>query len=606
MAIGASAQAIPPNVRVVDQNAPGPGEDGLTWATAFRDLQDGLAVMNPGLGIDEIWVAQGTYEPDGANPGARSLSFDLLVDVSLFGGFPTGGGDDTFGARDPNTFVSILSGDLLGNDDPNDPFGPTNDENSFHVMTSDVDETARLDGFTISGGNADGAGLDQEGGGASIRAPSPPATTPGPVISQCIFEKNQAQAAGAIFYSSSVEPILRNCIVRNNQAVEGGGVLAFGDLVLINCLISSNLALRDAGGVGCLGELTMVSCRVVDNEATSFSGGGVGTNFVVNSPSPKLINCLFSGNIAGTDGGGLFARDVDTMINCTFSDNTAGGNGGGVNTTHAGIGSTQFYNCIAFFNIDSGGSDLGAQVDMPQAAQRFHNSCLQGLVPPLTNGNINVDPQFAGAGNYRLFCGSPCIDAADTTKVPADGLDVDEDLDLAELTPDLDLKDRALDDPDTPDTGIGGPPVVDMGSYEFVPCPSDINGDCEVNVLDLIALLLCFGQPAIPGCEAEDVNNDGTVNVLDLISVLLDFGTSCVGADPEAQSQSLEEALGEAGLTMNDWDAFMVVIQNGTQEEKDNWHCWMLHYLSCHDPFGTCNPPPPNCPGSDPFDGHRH
>ncbi len=48
-----------------------------------------------------------------------------------------------------------------------------------------------------------------------------------------------------------------------------------------------------------------------------------------------------------------------------------------------------------------------------------------------------------------------------------------------------------------------------------------------VNVLDLIDLLLCFGQPAVPGCVAEDLNNDGTVNVLDLIDLLLVFGAAC-------------------------------------------------------------------------------
>ncbi len=55
----------------------------------------------------------------------------------------------------------------------------------------------------------------------------------------------------------------------------------------------------------------------------------------------------------------------------------------------------------------------------------------------------------------------------------------------------------------------------------------DVNGDCTVNVLDLIDLLLCFGLPAAPGCEPQDVNNDGAVNVLDLIDLLLNFGTSC-------------------------------------------------------------------------------
>ena len=55
----------------------------------------------------------------------------------------------------------------------------------------------------------------------------------------------------------------------------------------------------------------------------------------------------------------------------------------------------------------------------------------------------------------------------------------------------------------------------------------DANGDCTVNVLDLIDLLLCFGQPAVPGCESVDINSDGAVNVLDLIDLLLNFGTSC-------------------------------------------------------------------------------
>ncbi len=58
-------------------------------------------------------------------------------------------------------------------------------------------------------------------------------------------------------------------------------------------------------------------------------------------------------------------------------------------------------------------------------------------------------------------------------------------------------------------------------------CPEDVNGDGVVNVLDLIDVLLCFGLPATPGCEAEDVNMDTVVNVLDLIDLLLAFGTTC-------------------------------------------------------------------------------
>ena len=46
----------------------------------------------------------------------------------------------------------------------------------------------------------------------------------------------------------------------------------------------------------------------------------------------------------------------------------------------------------------------------------------------------------------------------------------------------------------------------------------------QVLRLDLIELLLCFGQPAAGTCLASDVNGDGTVNVLDLIELLLAFG----------------------------------------------------------------------------------
>ena len=86
--------------------------------------------------------------------------------------------------------------------------------------------------------------------------------------------------------------------------------------------------------------------------------------------------------------------------------------------------------------------------------------------------------------------------------------------------------------------GNGVPDACDIASGESpddnangIPdeceCPTDVNNDGAVNVLDLIDLLLCFGQPAVPGCESQDVNLDGSVNVLDLIDLLLAFGTVC-------------------------------------------------------------------------------
>jgi len=77
------------------------------------------------------------------------------------------------------------------------------------------------------------------------------------------------------------------------------------------------------------------------------------------------------------------------------------------------------------------------------------------------------------------------------------------------------------------DTTFGWGFVNAHQSLVQTPGSTDVNGDGAVDVLDLIDLLLCFGQPAAGGCGSADVNGDGTINVLDLIDLLLDFGTIC-------------------------------------------------------------------------------
>ena len=60
---GAAAQTI----LYVDDDAPA-GGDGLSWDTAYRFLQDALFfASDPGNGVTEIRVGQGTYAPDSDN-----------------------------------------------------------------------------------------------------------------------------------------------------------------------------------------------------------------------------------------------------------------------------------------------------------------------------------------------------------------------------------------------------------------------------------------------------------------------------------------------------------------------------------------------------------
>ena len=94
------------------------------------------------------------YRPD------RRAAFHLRNGVALYGGFDPDSGIDTFGERDPAAYPTVLSGDIDG-DDVTDPIGVVTDTanlngyNSYHVVVSEgVTETAVLDGFTITAGQA--------------------------------------------------------------------------------------------------------------------------------------------------------------------------------------------------------------------------------------------------------------------------------------------------------------------------------------------------------------------------------------------------------------------------------------------------------------------
>lgn len=82
-------------------------------------------------------------------------------------------------------------------------------------------------------------------------------------------------------------------------------------------------------------------------------------------------------------------------------------------------------------------------------------------------GNSSSNPLFRNApqGDYSLLRGSPAVDSGRNADAPAEVL-----TDLAGFA-------RLVDDPIMPDTGVGTPPIIDRGAYEFqVPttCPADL------------------------------------------------------------------------------------------------------------------------------------
>jgi hypothetical protein len=141
------------------------------------------------------------------------------------------------------------------------------------------------------------------------------------------------------------------------------------------------------------------------------------------------------------------------------------------------------------------------------------------------DGNVDADPRFTNpqgidgvAGteddNLRLRWDSPCIDAGDNSAVPPG------------VTTDLDGKPRFIDDPDTPDTGLGTPPIVDMGAYEFPGRAGDFDGDGDVDLNDFATFALCYtgaAVPPAPGCEPCDLDADNDVDLGDFATFAANF-----------------------------------------------------------------------------------
>ena len=438
------------NIIYVDDNAIG-ANDGTGWADAYNYLQDALSDANTAEKPVEIRVAQGIYTPDrgaGITRGDRGAVFQLINGVSVLGGFAG------IGAIEPDVkcvevFKTILSGDLAGDDaevdDPDELSDePTRAENSSSVVSGDdTDETAVLDGVTITAG---GTGISNWHGSHS------------PSVANCTF----TNARNGIFNLNNSQR-LTDCTFKglSSQAIRQSG----GSLTLINCMFTGNtggaidcsaraeLTLQDCAFVAnevrwlaminCSfqGNLRIYNCEFRNNVASSVAGvrahvveefivenctfsGNVG-RLIDNSGGQMVIsNCIFTGNIGDAIDhsrgrivisnclfAGIRGRAIDStgryviIENCTFSGNSADRGGSALDTWHG----SKVSNCIFWNNSSPAIEDLRDETVM--------NYCnVEGGWPG--EGNLDVDPYFVLLGYWDLN-GTP-EDTADDFWVDGD------------------------------------------------------------------------------------------------------------------------------------------------------------------------------------------
>lgn len=440
LAIGQTLQAS-----IIYVDASKVGGDGLSWATAYGDLQTAIDDADA-ANNDEIWVKHGTYKPDATD---QTISFNLKEGIALYGGF--NGTENNRLLRDKINTATILSGDIGTNNDISD--------NSYTVVYAlGLSSATILDGFIIQDGNATGLTTITKNGGGLFNDNS------NITLSYVQFLNNKADGlGGAIYNAGTTSSIIEYCQFTDNVAdTEGGAIYNAGlnggnsNPRIYQCSFINNSshfggAIYNNGNDG-TSNPDIISCEFTGNNAVG--GGSIGGAIYSfgkdgGNANPKVTNCTFYGNASVSSSGAIYSlgdagNSMPTITNCTFFLNSAGTGGAVyVNESNGGegevtINNSIFWNNSAGFNPTFHMSNLGAGSSPTITLNNILIDALDcndimslgaGDVLNCNGTNIfNSNPKFENgfAGNFRLQITSPAIEAGDNALIPS-GISTDKD-----------------------------------------------------------------------------------------------------------------------------------------------------------------------------------
>lgn len=390
--MGAYEGGEPPPPYFVDLAAD-PDGDGTSWENAFDDLQSALALADDG---EQIWVAAGTYTSE----------FNVGSGIKIYGGFS--GSEENLEERNWDENETIL----------------TNPDGTV-VKFENVSEETVLDGFIISGGRAEGAKEERNGGG---------------------------------IYNTNGSPKITNCTITDNEATEeGGGIYNLGK------------------GSGSDAHITLTNCTISNNTA-KYGGGLFNKTEDHGVATYSLTNCTITGNYAEKDGGGIFNEspkhegdDVESNVfltNCTISGNRATRRGGGIwnhNRKEHGYANITGTNTIVWGNIHEGdpyGCGDCDNVLNDMGSIRWSHSIIEG-----SGGSDNWDGGFGDDDGNNMDEDPEFFEALDPNDAPSN----DGDFHLTEDSPAIDS--GVSLDVELPDLDLDGDPRIqgdniNMGAYE--------------------------------------------------------------------------------------------------------------------------------------------
>jgi len=503
----------------VDKTAPG-GGDGRSWATAFNEIQDAIDAAKQTPDTVYINIAQGVYTPDRGTRD-RTAAFDFTTedgqvpDIVIVGGLAglLGAHPDEW---DPDAHPTVLSGDLLADDQP----GEINRTDNSICIVRATTFAGRLDfiAISISGGHV---GVNDGSWGVSaVHLVTGSLQGSGLAwFERSRFVDNHSVYSAGAMYCDFEQLALSRCEISGNSGPIGGieYLPRWGRLDVHRSTLTSNAG-DYAGAIYSTSDYAYIVSSVFAGNSSRQLAAGLQLD---SRMWPVVEGCLFVANKGQWAGGAIGARNYFGFLR--LNNNTIVGNtseyGAGV---HCAANLT-VTGCILWGNAASKGGDAIA-LNSPGTYQYIDHSVVQGGVGGVYgffggidwSASIDVAPLFLSESgsdgiaatwednDYRLTIDSPCVDAGNPS------------VSLQDRYYDLRITKRAVR------IRSDSPFPIDMGAYEFV-CHGDFNQDGQVNADDYDRFVTAFEV----GTPSADFDRNGFVNGEDFDLYVAAFEAGC-------------------------------------------------------------------------------
>ncbi len=319
----------------------------------------------------------------------------------------------------------------------------------------------------------------------------------------------------------------------------------------------------------------------------SFQGNGAANLTVIGEDAePVFERCRFLDARGSTASVETLAGGSITLLNCVLDQSNRTFDGGDIKSLALSGDSANVVNCTiagTFENLAQTVNVINSALMMQPIGGGI--AYTRSLFPGATGNNIDGVPSFVDEANnnFRLTPSSLGIDAADYDAYTASG---GGGLDLARIS-------RALDDPNTADTGSGSLTFLEIGAYEvFVdsdndgvddgldtcpgfddaidadgdgqpdacdPCPNDVLDDSDNDGV-------CDSDDLCPGLDDSiDTDGDGTPDcaepVGDECAYALQVGNETVTGNLSGHSGGTgDDSVCDAGDTIDAWFRYQSTI----------------------------------------------